>query len=128
MSKHHRKSNNNSGFNLGDLLNNIDLPQLLSMLSSFGGSRGMMSNDKISSMLDNLNMGDIGTNGGSGLDDSNIKSKLAALENRLSSLENRNQMQNEVLQKVRELQNSPDAAKFLNDFMNSNSDNHKRHR
>ncbi|MCH3962778.1 MAG: hypothetical protein LKE46_00725 [Clostridium sp.] len=125
MSKHHHRNNVNSGFNLGDILKNIDITQLLSMLSSFSGSRGMMSNDKISSMLDNLNMGDLGE---TGLDDSDIKSKLGALEKRLSSLENRNQMQNEVLQKVRELQNSPDAAKFLNDFMSSNSDGHKRHR
>ncbi|WP_446897632.1 hypothetical protein ACSVC9_11535 [Clostridium sp. LBM24168] len=127
MSKHHHRNNNN-GFNLGDLLSNIDIPQLLSMLSSFSGSKGMASNDKISSILNNLNMEDIASNSRNGFDDSNIKSKLAALENRLSSLENRNQMQNEVLQKVRELQNSPDAAKFLNDFMNSNLDDHKRNR
>lgn len=127
MSKHHHR-NNNSGFNIGDLLSNIDLSQLLSMMSTLGGSKGIMSNDKIGSLLEGLNMG---SGNGEGFNDSDIKSKLSAIENRLASLENRNQMQNEVLQKVRELKNSPDAAEFLNDFINSESnksDSHKRHR
>ncbi|MBA5851250.1 hypothetical protein H2684_08015 [Clostridium sp. cel8] len=127
MSKHHHRNNNrpvNNGFNLGNLLGNIDLPQLLSLMSAFGGGGmgGMMSNDKISSLLNNMNTGDITRNiGGNNFNESNIKSQLAALENRLENLENRSDLQNQVLAKIKELQNSPDAAKFLNDFMNSNS-------
>lgn len=115
MSKHHRRNNN--GFNIGDLLGNIDLPQLLSIMTSLGGSGGMMSNDNIGSLLNNMNMGDTG---GNNFNKSNINSQLSNLENRLANLENRSQLQNDVLQKIRELQNSPDAAKLLNEFMKSN--------
>lgn len=130
MSKHHRKYENN-GFNLGDLLKNIDISQLMSILSSMGGIGGLgggSRNDNIGSILNNLNLGDLGNGGNSddgNFNNSNIKSKLSSLEKRLSSLENRNQMQNDLLEKVRELQKSPDAAKYLNDFI---SNNNKRHR
>ncbi|MBV4419703.1 hypothetical protein KM800_10275 [Clostridium tyrobutyricum] len=128
MSKHHRKYENN-GFNLGDLLKNIDISQLMSILSSMGGMGGLGGGSKndIGSVLNNLNLGDLGNGGNSedgNFNDSNIKSKLSSLEKRLSSLENRNQMQNDLLEKVRELQKSPDAAKYLNNFISNN----KRHK
>ncbi|MBP2032781.1 hypothetical protein J2Z42_001455 [Clostridium algifaecis] len=122
MSKHHRK-NMNTGFNLGDLLGNIDLPQLISIMSSISGSRNSGSNDQIGSMLNNLNLGNSIKDGSGKFNNSDLKSKLSTLESRLSNLENRSAMEDELLKKIRELKNSPDAAKSLNDFVDSNFNN-----
>lgn len=120
MSKHHRK-NYNTGFNLGDILNNIDITQLISIISALGGNSNNSSNG-LSSMLSNLNLGDISNkNNVPEFNQSNINSQLAELEKKLSQTEGNSSGKNEILDAVRQLQNSPDAAKILNNFMNSNN-------
>lgn len=75
-------------------------------------------------MLNNLDLGDISNAANkSGFNESNIKSQLAALENRLSKIENGSSTKEQLLSTIKELQNSPDAAKMLNDLMNSNFKN-----
>ncbi|EDK35349.1 hypothetical protein [Clostridium kluyveri] len=123
MSKHRRK-NYDTGFNLGDILRNIDITQLMSILSVLGGGNNNLSKDKLSSMLNNLDLGDISNAASkSGFNESNIKSQLAALENRLSKIENGSSTKEQLLNTIKELQNSPNAAKMLNDLMNSNFKN-----
>ncbi|WP_368489885.1 hypothetical protein [Clostridium sp. BJN0013] len=123
MSKHHHR-NYNTGFNLGDILRNIDITQLMSILSALGGSNNNLSKDKLSAMLDNLDLGDISKAANkSGLNESNIKSQLATLENRLSKMENESSTKEQLINTIKELQNSPDAVKTLNDFINSNFKN-----
>lgn len=122
MSKHHRKNMSN-GFNLGDLLGNIDLPQLMSIMSSIGGGKSSGSNDQISSMLSNLNLGNSMNTGSGKFNNSDLSSQLSALESRLLNLENRSNMEDELLKKIKELKSSPDAAKTLNSFMKSNFNN-----
>ncbi|OAA84894.1 hypothetical protein WY13_02797 [Clostridium ljungdahlii] len=125
MSKHHRK-NYNTGFNLGDILNNIDITQLVSIISALGGNSRNSSNDQLGAMLSNLNLGDISKkNNVPEFNQSNINSQLAELEKKLSQTEDNSSGKNEILDAVRQLQNSPDAAKILNSFMNSNNNNKK---
>ncbi|ADK16600.1 hypothetical protein [Clostridium coskatii] len=123
MSKHHRK-NYNTGFNLGDLLNNIDITQLVSIISALGGNSRNSSNDQLGAMLSNLNLGDISKkNNVPEFNQSNINSQLAELERKLSQTEDNSSGKGEILDALRQLQNSPDAAKILNSFMNSNNNN-----
>lgn len=128
MGKHRRK-NSASGFNIGDILKNIDITQLLSVMSSLGGSSNI-SNDQLGSMLRDLDLGDIAKgSGSSGFNDADVKDKLSALENRLSKLEKgKSGIQDEVLRTIKDLQSSPDAAKMLNEFMKSNFNNSKEDR
>ncbi|CAB1252377.1 hypothetical protein ACFHWD_00650 [Clostridium sp. MT-14] len=125
MSKHHRNYNN--GFNIGDILNNIDITQLLSILSALGGNKNF-SNDQLGSLMENLNSSNGGTQGNSNFNDSDIKSKLAALENRLSKIENGGTIKEELLRTIKELQDSPDAAKTLNNYINSINSSRNTHR
>lgn len=126
MSKHHR--NYNSGFNIADILNNIDITQLLSILSSLGGNKGL-GNDQLSSLMNNLNSGNSSREpAASGFNNSNIKSQLSELEDRLSKIESGGTIKEDLLRAVKELQNSPDAAKILNDYMNSNNSGRDTHR
>ncbi|MCI1944453.1 hypothetical protein [Clostridium luticellarii] len=124
MSKHHRNYNN--GFNIADILNNIDIPQLLSIISSLGGNRNF-SNDQLGSLMDNLNSSK-GSQNTSAFNDSNIKSQLAALEDRLSKIESGGTIKEDLLQAIKELKNSPDAAKILNEYINSNDSRKNTHR
>ncbi|MFL0194526.1 hypothetical protein ACJDU8_02900 [Clostridium sp. WILCCON 0269] len=122
MSRHHRK-NYNTGFNLGDILKNVDISQLMSILSALNGGGGSnnLSGDKLSSLLNNIDLSSISNkNNTSGFDESTIKSQLAALESRLSKIESGNTTKEQIMKTVKDLQQSPDAAKILNDFMNSN--------
>ncbi|AGY75692.1 hypothetical protein [Clostridium autoethanogenum] len=126
MSKHHRK-NYNTGFNLGDLLNNIDITQLVSIISALGGNSRNSSNDQLGAMLSNLNLGDISKkNNVPEFNQSNINSQLAELERKLSQTEDNSSGKGEILDALRQLQNSPDAAKILNSFMNSNNNNNNK--
>lgn len=120
MSRHRRK-NYNTGFNLGDILKNIDITQLMSILSVLGGSNNNLSKDKLTSMLNNLDIDDISRAANtSNFNESSIKSKLTSLEGRLSKIENDNSMKDQLLNTIKDLQNSPDTAKMLNDIINTN--------
>ncbi|MHC6180828.1 hypothetical protein ACYUJ6_13390 [Clostridium sp. JNZ X4-2] len=126
MSKHHRNYNN--GFNIADILNNIDITQLLSIISSLGGNKSL-GNDQLSSLMNNLNSGNSSSGpAASGFNNSNIKSQLSELENRLSKIESEGTIKEDLLRAVKELQNSPDAAKILNDYMNSSNSGRNTHR
>lgn len=119
MSKHHRK-NYNTGFNLGDILNNIDITQLISIMSALGGNSRNSSNGQLDSLLNNLNSGNAAPrNDVPQFNQSNINSQLEELERRLSNMKDSNSETNEILDTIKRLRNSPDAAKILNSFMNN---------
>ncbi|HBC95707.1 MAG TPA: hypothetical protein DC034_02795 [Clostridium sp.] len=125
MSKHHRNYNN--GFNLGDILNNIDITQLLSILSALGGNRNF-SNEQLGSLMENLNSFDGGSQGHSNFSDSDIKTKLSALESRLSKIESGGTIKEDLLRAIKELEDSPDAAKTINNYLNSVNSGKNTHR
>ena len=124
MGKHHRKSNvapagagpGIGGFNFGDLLKNIDINQIVSIISSLVGANNMTTN-QLSSMLRNFDLSDLANVTGSNrLDEDEIRSQLSALADRLDDIEkgqNRN-VQDEVMDAVKTLQSSPDGQEILN--------------
>lgn len=142
MGKHHRKSNTkpavSQGFNFGDLLKNIDINQIISIISSLVGANNMTTN-QLSSMLRNfdlsdLNKGDLGkVVSSSNMDENEIKSQLLALADRLDDVDNgkNSNVQDQLLNAVKALQSSPDGQDLLGSLLkgalgNSNNDSKKR--
>lgn len=132
MGKHHRKANNNisQGFNLGDLLKNVDINQIVSLISSLVGANNMTTN-QLSSMLRNFDLSDLGNIAGSNkLNENEVKSQLSALADRLDDIEKgqSKNVQDEVFNAVKSLQSSPDGQEILNSLLkgalgNSKEDN-----
>ncbi|WP_411680517.1 hypothetical protein [Clostridium thailandense] len=124
MGKHHRKSNVSpvggvGGFNFGDLLKNIDINQIVSIISSLVGANNMTTN-QLSSMLRNFDLSALtGASDSVNLNESEVKSQLSALADRLDDIEkgqSRN-VQDEVLNAVKSLQSSPDGQEILNNLL-----------
>lgn len=137
MGKHHRKSNSNAnvsqGFNFGDLLKNIDINQIISIISSLVGANNMTTN-QLSSMLRNFDLSDLNKVANTGnLNESEIKSQLLALADRLDDVDKgkNSNVQDEVLNAVKALQSSPDGQDILNSLLkgalgNNNNDSKKK--
>lgn len=135
MGKHHRKNNNNvsQGFNLNDLLKNIDINQIVSLISSLVGANNMTTN-QLSSMLRNFDLSDLNKVANAGnLNENEIKSQLLTLADRLDDVEKgkSNNVQDEVLNAVKALQSSPNGQDILNTLLkgvlgNYNVDNKKK--
>lgn len=124
MGKHHRKSNvvptGAGGFNLNDLLKNIDINQIVSIISSLVGANNMTTN-QLSSMLRNFDLSDLGNVTGSNkLDEGEMRSQLSALADRLDDIEKgqSKNVQDEVMNAVKSLQSSPDGQEILNTLVN----------
>ncbi|MBV7272306.1 hypothetical protein JMF89_05785 [Clostridiaceae bacterium UIB06] len=121
MGKHHRKSNVSpvGGFNIGDLLKNIDINQIVSIISSLVGANNMTTN-QLSSMLRNFDLSALaGASDSVNLNESEVKSQLSALADRLDDIEkgqSRN-VQDEVLNAVKSLQSSPDGQEVLGNLL-----------
>ncbi|MCH5138123.1 hypothetical protein JMF89_13020 [Clostridiaceae bacterium UIB06] len=135
MGKHHKSSNNPStkpttsnglgnfgGFNIGDLLKNIDINQIISLLSSFVGAKNMNTN-QLSSMIRNLDLNDMGQEANSSKVDVNkLQSQLSLLADRLDEIDggkNAN-VHDELLNAVQNLQNTPGGSDAVLDFIKSN--------
>lgn len=135
MGKHHKGSNNPpsksntssnlgnfGGFNIGDLLKNIDINQIISLLSSFVGAKNMNTN-QLSSMLRNLDLNDVGGEANSSKIDMNkLQSQLSLLADRLDEVDggkNAN-VHDELLSAVKNLQNAPGGNDAILDFIKSN--------
>lgn len=142
MGKHHRKNNAkpavSQGFNFGDLLKNIDINQIISIISSLVGANNMTTN-QLSSMLRNfdlsdLNKGDLGkVVSSSNMSENEIKSQLLALADRLDDIDNgkNSNVQDQLLNAVKSLQSSPGGQDLLSSLLNGalgNSDNDSKKR
>lgn len=149
MGKHHHKgpknpssvSNNSSGlgsfggFNIGDLLKNIDINQIISLLSSFVGAKNM-NTDQLSSMIRNLDLNDVSKEASSSKIDMNkLQSQLSLLADRLDEVEGGKgaNVHDELLNAVNNLQNTPGGTDAILDFIKSNlsgadEDTNKRNR
>lgn len=135
MGKHHRKNIANvpQGFNFNDLLKNVDINQIISLISSLVGANNMSTN-QLSSMLRNFDLSDLNKVANSAnLNENEVKSQLGALADRLDDIEKgkNGNVQDEVLNAVRSLQSSPDGQDILNMLLkgalgNSNDDGRKR--
>lgn len=117
MGKHHRKSNVSpaSGFNFNDLLKNIDINQIVSIVSSLVGANNMTTN-QLSSMLRNFDLSDLSNIAGSNkLDESEIRSQLSALADRLDDVEKgqSKNVQDEALNAVKFLDHLEKIAEIL---------------
>lgn len=133
MGKHHRKSpinpsnvsnglSNLGGFNIGDLLKNVDLNQIISLLSSFVGAKNM-NTDQLSSMIRNLDLNDVGQEASSSKIDMNkLQSQLSLLADRLDEVEGgkNGNVHDELLNAVKNIQDSPGGTDALFDFIKSN--------
>lgn len=133
--KHHKgsdnpsnKANNSSGlgsfggFNIGDLLKNIDINQVISLLSSFVGAKNMNTN-QLSSMIRNLDLNDIGKESNSSKMDMNkLQSQLSLLADRLDEIDGgkNTNVHDELLSAVKNLQNTPGGTDAVLDFIKSN--------
>lgn len=139
MGKHHRKNNTNvsQGFNFGDLLKNIDINQIVSLIGSLVGANNMTTG-QLSSMLRNFDLNDLNQSdlnqvvSSSNMNKNEIRSQLLALADRLDDVEKgkNNTVQEEVLNAVKSLQSSPDGQDLLNSLLkgalgNSNNDSKK---
>lgn len=134
MGKHHRKTNNNNnvspGFNFGDLLKNIDISQIVSLISSLVGANNMTTN-QLSSMLRNFDLSDLSNIAGSNkLNENEVKSQLSALADRLDDIENgqNKNVQDEVFNAVKSLQSSPDGQEILNTLLSGALNKNKEDR
>lgn len=121
MGKHHRKANTTvpSGFNIGDLLKNVDLNQIVSLISSLVGANNMTTN-QLSSMLRNFDLSDLSNiSASNNLNENEIKSQLSALADRLDDIEkgNNNNVQDEVMNAVKALQSSPDGQEMISSLL-----------
>jgi hypothetical protein len=136
MGKHHHKSSNNlptpsnnsnglgsfGGFNIGDLLKNIDLNQVISLLSSFVGAKNM-NTDQLSSMIRNLDLNDVGNEANSSKIDMNkLQSQLSLLADRLDEVEGgkNGNVHDELLNAVKNLQDAPGGTDAIFDLLKSN--------
>lgn len=133
MGKHHRKSSNNNlnssnglgnfgGFNIGELLKNIDLNQVISLLSSFTGAKNM-STDQLSSIIRNLDLNEVNReNNSSNLDIDNLKSQLSILADRLDQVEGGKSanVHDELMKAVKNLQDTPGGQDAVYDLIKSN--------
>lgn len=133
MGKHHRKnnvSNVSPGFNFGDLLKNIDISQIVSLISSLVGANNMTTN-QLSSMLRNFDLSDLNNiTGSNNLNENEVKSQLSALADRLDDIEkgqNKN-VQDEVFNAVKSLQSSPDGQEILNTLLSGALNKNKEDR
>lgn len=142
MGKHHRKNNTkpavSQGFNFGDLLKNIDINQIISLIGSLVGANNMTTG-QLSSMLRNFDLNDLNqldlnqVVGSSNMNKNDIKSQLLALADRLDDVDNgsNSNVQDQVLNAVKSLQSSPDGQDLLNSLLKGalgNSDNDSRKR
>lgn len=136
MGKHHHKSpktssnvpNNSTGlgnfggFNIGDLLKNIDLNQVISLLSSFVGAKNM-NTDQLSTMIRNLDLNDVSKETNSSkIDINKLQSQLSLLADRLDEVEggkNAN-VHDELLNAVKNIQNLPGGTDAIFDLIKSN--------
>lgn len=135
MGKHHKGSNNPSnkpnnsnipssfgGFNIGDLLKNIDINQIISLLSSFVGAKNMNTN-QLSSMIRNIDLNDMEPEANSSkVDVGKLQSQLSLLADRLDEIDggkNAN-VHDELLNAVQNLQNTPGGSDAVLDFIKSN--------
>jgi hypothetical protein len=121
MGKHHRKptSTVSKGFNLGDLLKNVDINQIVSLVSSLVGANNMTTG-QLSSMLRNFDLSDLNNiTGPNKLNENEVKSQLSALADRLDDVEKgqSNNVQEEVLNAVKALQSSPEGQDVLNSLL-----------
>jgi hypothetical protein len=135
MGKHHKNSNNPSnkptssnslgnfgGFNIGDLLKNIDLNQIISLLSSFVGAKNM-NTDQLSSMIRNLDLNDVGQGANSSkIDINKLQSQLSLLADRLDEVEGgkNGNVHDQLLNAVKNLQDTPGGTDGILDFIKSN--------
>lgn len=135
MGKHHRKNNTNvsQGFNFGDLLKNIDINQIISLIGSLVGANNMTTG-QLSSMLRNFDLNDLNqldlnqVVSSSNMNKNEIRSQLLALADRLDDVDNgkNSNVQDQVLNAVKSLQSSPDGQDLLNSLLKGalgNSDN-----
>jgi len=135
MGKHHKSSNNPSnksnnsnglgnfgGFNIGDLLKNIDINQIISLLSSFVGAKNMNTN-QLSSMIRNIDLNDVSNESNSSkIDVNKLQSQLSLLADRLDEIDggkNAN-VHDELLSAVKNLQDTPGGTDAVMDFIKSN--------
>lgn len=142
MGKHHRKNNTkpavSQGFNFGDLLKNIDINQIISLIGSLVGANNMTTS-QLSSMLRNFDLNDLNQSdlnqviSSGNMNKNDIRSQLLALADRLDDVDNGNNstVQDQVLNAVKSLQSSPDGQDLLNSLLkgalgNSDNDSKKR--
>jgi hypothetical protein len=142
MGKHHRKNNTkpavSQGFNFGDLLKNIDINQIISLIGSLVGANNMTTS-QLSSMLRNFDLNDLNqfdlnqVVGSSNMNKNDIRSQLLALADRLDDVDNgqNGNVQDQVLNAVKSLQSSPDGQDLLNSLLkgalgNGDNDSKKR--
>jgi hypothetical protein len=142
MGKHHHKKTNNGsnesivsnvskspgglgsfgGFNIGELLKNVDLNQVVSLLSSFVGAKNM-NTDQLSSMIRNFDFNDVNQEANSSKIDMNkLQSQLSLLADRLDEVEGgkNSNVHDELLNAVKNLQDAPGGTDGLLDFIKSN--------
>lgn len=136
MGKHHRKNPSNGpngsnsfngaggfgGLNIGELLKNIDLNQVISLLSSFVGAKNMKT-DQLSSMIRNLDLNDVSKETASPkIDINKLKSQLSVLADRLDEVDGGKggNVHDELLSAVKNLQDAPGGKDAMYDFIKSN--------
>lgn len=134
MGKHHRKNNTNfsQGFNFADLLKNIDINQIISLLGSLVGSNNM-STGQLSSMLRNFDFNDLNHGDldklidSSNMSKSEIKSQLLSLADRLDGAdkEKNSNVQDQLLDAIKALQSSPDGQDILSSLLKDSLGNNK---
>lgn len=128
MGKHRKKSFVNN-INIGDLLKNLDINQIISLLSSFVGANNMTT-DQLSSMLRNFDLNDINKgNNSNSVDLDKLRVQLSAIADRLDDVEkgqSRN-VQDELLNAIKNIQQSSDDKDDLMGFLKSSlgSDDNK---
>lgn len=148
MGKHHKGPKNSSnppktsnglgsfgGFNIGDLLKNIDLNQVISLLSSFVGAKDMNTN-QLSSILRNMDLSDMSKEGNSSkIDINKMQSQLSLLADRLDQIDGgkNSNVHDELLNAVKNIQGTPGGTDAVMDFIKSNlsssdEDDNTKHR
>ncbi len=142
MGKHHRKSNTKTavsqGFNFGNLLKNIDINQIISLIGSLVGANNMTTS-QLSSMLRNFDLNDLNQSdlsqviSSGNMNKNDIRSQLLALADRLDDVDNgqNGNVQDQLLNAVKSLQSSPDGQDLLNSLLkgalgNGDNDSKKR--
>lgn len=138
MGKHRKGSNNPSnksnnsnglgnfgGFNIGDLLKNIDINQIISLLSSLVGAKNMNTN-QLSSMIRNIDLNDVSNEPNSSkMDINKLQSQLSLLADRLDEIDGgkNTNVHDELLSAVKNLQDTPGGTDAVLDFIKSNLNN-----
>lgn len=117
----HRKKSFVDNINIGDLLKNLDINQIISLLSSFVGANNMTT-DQLSSMLRNFDLNDISKgNNSSSVDLDKLRAQLSAIADRLDDVEkgqSRN-VQDELINAIKHIQHSPEDKDDLMGFLKS---------